>query len=142
MSHKKQDSRDAEKRFKKARKSGPDRGRRLQNELDRIDALLDKDRKRLRELEKLERGDPLGVDLLDSTFEKRNLSNAEKARIQNTRNEIFNKISRGKVKNRALVDELSRQGLNRRGGTGTTLLGSQAKAPSVATTGTTLLRTA
>jgi hypothetical protein len=131
----------AKKRVKRAKRAGLDRGRQLQDELDRIDAVLAGDKDRLKELEEAAKDDPLGAGVA-SSFDRKRLGKKEKAKLQNVRTRLFNTINKGKTKNRALVDEFARQGLSRSLGTGTTLLGSgsAAKAPSIATTGTTLLR--
>lgn len=66
----------------------------------------------------------------------------EKQKIQKIKD--ANKLTRARVRGRPIVQELSRQALIRRGGGVGTLLsrgGTASKAPSIATTGTTLLRT-
>lgn len=109
MPHKK-----AKRRLKKAKKSGLDRGRRIQEEIDRLQEQLQ-----------------------GNTIARK----SARGKVRNVLISARNILGKVKRRNSTLVDELSRQSLGRGRSTGTTLLGGQAKAPSIATTGTTLLRT-
>jgi hypothetical protein len=134
---------EARKRIKKAKKGDSlAKGHKMQLELERIDAILSGDDDAIDDLKKRARKDPIGTGLASSFGANGTLDDKDRAKLQNTRTKLLNSINIGKVRGRALVTELSRQSLGRQraSGTGTTLLGGQAKAPSIATTGTTLLR--